>query len=358
MYAVAVNIDGSSVASNDGSRRFVSLAETFYSLGLDHIGLRLIDGKVIVVPAAWGPAAIGCHGIRTLDEHESTLQSDWRPHIAQDPNRKQALQGLVASGALVSFEDLLSRQRVAQEGESGSRITTLVIPTRDRPALLERCIRSFVGNARSHDRRLDVVVGDDSLDRFARARLRDRLRLLAGSENIVLRYAGAEEKEDYVRALADASGVPYEIVAFGLLGSELESDEETERMGANRNALLLDAVGELCVSVDDDTVCQLTPHPQLGGGVQVVSDEDPTEFLVLRRAWKWPGRGAVRLDRLDLPCAPRATARKVRRQRAGNSRRLGDPSWTLRWPRPRRPEAVALPSPTTASSAIAACTRV
>jgi hypothetical protein len=283
---VTVTVEHSSAASNQEPRRFVSLVETAYPLGMDHTGLRLLDGTVIAVPAAWGPAAFGCYGIRTLDEHERTLESDGRPYVAQDPNRREALKGLVAAGALASYDDLLSRHRVAQEAESPPRITTLVVPTRDRPALLERCIRSFVGNTRSHDRRLDVVVGDDSEDRFARVRLRDRLRLLARNEDFVLRYAGAEEKEDYARALAEVSGVPYEVVAYGLLGSELGSEEETERMGANRNALLLDGVGELCVSVDDDTVCQLTPHPHMTGGIYFLENEDPTEF------WFYEGRAS------------------------------------------------------------------
>ena len=52
-------------------------------------------------------------------------------------------------------------------------------------------------------------------------------------------------------------------------------------VGANRNALLLQAVGELTVQVDDDTLCRLAPSPSLRQGITLSSQTDPTEFWFL-----------------------------------------------------------------------------
>ena len=43
----------------------------------------------------------------------------------------------------------------------------------------------------------------------------------------------------------------------------------------------LQAVGELTVQVDDDTLCRLAPSPSLRQGITVSSQTDPTEFWFL-----------------------------------------------------------------------------
>jgi hypothetical protein len=265
-------------------RRFLRVVDASYPLGGDRVALRLLDGTTITVQADWRPVLNGCKGAQTLDDHAIAIERERGLHPQQRAVTRQALASLAAAGALACYEDLSSA--VHGEGEaatSASRITSLVIPTCDRPEPLERCILSFARNAREHGRRVDVIVGDDARGADSRARLRERLTALSRSADISIRYAGTEEKQQFIAALEGASGVPAEVLAFALLGP----GDESPRTGANRNALLLDAVGELCVSVDDDTLCQLTPHPQHADGLRFADDSDPTEF------WFYPGRDAA-----------------------------------------------------------------
>jgi hypothetical protein len=71
--------------------------------------------------------------------------------------------------------------------------------------------------------------------------------------------------------------VAEEIVSFALLGD----DRFPVATGANRNALLLHAAGELTLQVDDDTRCRLTAPPDPLPGVAVTSIDDPAELWPL-----------------------------------------------------------------------------
>lgn len=57
--------------------------------------------------------------------------------------------------------------------------------------------------------------------------------------------------------------------------------------GANRNALLLHTLGDLCFTADDDTICHTTVSPELDADLVITSDWDPGDY------WFFPNRQAA-----------------------------------------------------------------
>lgn len=123
-------------------------------------------------------------------------------------------------------------------------IRHLVVPTKGRPALLERCITSYAANAERNRRDLSIAVLDDSplmaSGATSRILLRDRLAAAMGA---------GELYGDPVPALLD----------YALL---------TPGRGAARNVQQLMNVGRWYASADDDTVASmaLCGRGAAGGG--------------------------------------------------------------------------------------------
>jgi hypothetical protein len=99
-----------------------------------------------------------------------------------------------------------------------------------------------------------VLVGDDTTSPGTREAYREELRRLAARYNLPIRYAGVDEKRAYASALAATTGVPLDVVAFGCCGDDAHG---LTRVGANRNAILLDVVGEPVLMADDDVTCRV-----------------------------------------------------------------------------------------------------
>jgi hypothetical protein len=143
---------------------------------------------------------------------------------------------------------------------------------------LERCLASYAENGCRFGRSHEYVVADSSDSPDTRHANRGVLEALRARYGIVVSYAGPEERARFAESLCRHAGFPPEVVQFALLGA----DPHPVRTGANRNALLLHAVGDLLLQVDDDTVCSLAPAPEAGGGLRLSSFIDPTEFWFFR----------------------------------------------------------------------------
>jgi len=153
-----------------------------------------------------------------------------------------------------------------------SRIEVLGIVTHDRSASLVTCLESYLENFRRHGRTPEIVVMNDGLD------VRATLRAVSDRTNRPIRYAGPAEKTRFAAALAGESRVPPHIVNFALFGDP----RITPRIGANRNALLLDSVGSLMLAVDDDTQGRVAEAPACESAVEFSSAYEPREFWFFR----------------------------------------------------------------------------
>lgn len=188
---------------------------------------------------------------------------------------ESAYKGLIAQGLLVS-KSVFRASLFEKPNERGAPppITSLIITTRDRITQLQRCLASFIEKNDGYDRRPDYIVLDDSRSRDQGAKLEEILTQLA-SRGPRIFYAGMEEKarfaDELIRA-AKGDGLPGEVVSFALFGDEAY----TRTLGANRNALLLAAPGELSVMTDDDTVYQPAVFGESDADLALSSMKDPT----------------------------------------------------------------------------------
>ncbi len=157
-------------------------------------------------------------------------------------------------------------------------IATVGIPTRNRSDCLARCVESHLDSRQRHGRTNDYVIVDDSDDPHVRARNRDLLRALQARYGAPIYYAGPEQKARYAAALVEQCGLPREAVEFGLLNP----DGCATATGGSRNVLLLHAVGDVLLQVDDDTLARSAPSPGARRGMAFSSRFDPTEFWFLQ----------------------------------------------------------------------------
>lgn len=190
---------------------------------------------------------------RTLDGHLRDYLAG-RPGASADAVRRELVQ-LSRAGFLVSRDEILAG--VAAEPD-GPPIGTVGFPTCGRPELLRRAVTSYAENCTRHGRRPSFAVVDDSPESAAE-RCRSMLAELGDQLGIEIRYAGPAEKADFALELAEAGGLPADVARYALLG---ERRPGVPTVGANRNSLLLHAVGERLFSADDDTVCRLAAAPE------------------------------------------------------------------------------------------------
>jgi hypothetical protein len=172
--------------------------------------------------------------------------------------------------------ELLFNSQVSTEGFPIDRmtITTVGVVTRDRLPSLVGCLESYLENCQRHARIPEFVVTDDSPGTEAADRTRAALRKLAHRFNARVRYGGRREKSRFAAALAAESKVAGKIIYFLLFGDE----RCTRSTGANRNCLLLDTVGTLILTVDDDTLCRTAAVPERETSPSFFSGYDPTAF--------------------------------------------------------------------------------
>jgi len=243
------------------------------------------DEKVShVLPSDITRVLDACRTFKTLPDHVESVCSKFR----FGPERFDAIEKLlgdfVQTGMFVTQQDLLTEcSSLAESVETNMPIATVGVVTRNRTPQMKRCLESYIENCRQYGRENDFVVMDDSENAEVRKEHRQILRSLKERYGVEIRYAGQEEKRRYTDALINAIELPSDVVRFALFdvagcGCSI---------GANRNALLLDTVGDLFFSADDDTVCRLTPHPEINSDIAFFSEIDPTEF------WFYPDREAA-----------------------------------------------------------------
>lgn len=220
-----------------------------------------------------------CDSFRTLRDHATAFATR---HLDESPSPdavsllERQLTVWADADLLVSESDLSRRLAdTAAPTPADASVTQIAIPSRNRPDLLRRMVRSYAANARAHDRTPDFIVADDGRGDVERAPTQAALRALSDAYDGTIRCITRDDRRSYARTLAERAGVPEATATFALLGS----DAFSKTYGATRNALLLDGVGTLQVQADDDTVCD----------VSVVDSGDPaltvTEGLSDTELW-------------------------------------------------------------------------
>lgn len=218
----------------------------------------------------------------TIDEHIQNAAEQFRFNENNCEQLRATIQNWVDCGLLVSEKMLLekciaapSQSRVEQtQSDSTNQISSVCIPTKDRPNSLKQCIDSYLKHVDARRGTIQFLVADDSTNEENARSNAEHVSTVAKQSSIECRYLGAQEKQEYVTKLAMRAQVPQSIVEFALVpNSFLDMGA-----GANRNLLLLLTAGELVLSVDDDTMCQYVPLPKSNGVLKLSSAYDPSGF--------------------------------------------------------------------------------
>ncbi|MEJ2178811.1 MAG: hypothetical protein P8Y12_13055 [Gammaproteobacteria bacterium] len=152
------------------------------------------------------------------------------------------------------------------------RIAGIGIMTANRPALLERALKSYAQFATANRSEIEYVVFDDSkeIDMCnANRHVADRVRQ---QYDVPVRFAGWQEKATYVKQLGECLGHSRDILQRSLMRTEGYT------LGQNRNALLLDSIGSLYFSADDDTICSVAIAPDAQQSLRLSEGIDPCSY--------------------------------------------------------------------------------
>ena len=218
-------------------------------------------GTLVSVPQGVAELLCMCDRFKTLDELEAEIGEQTRFPVAEI---RPALQCLAEAGILFPMD------RLASPGEPlpAARVDSVGVVTHNRLPAVQRCLESFMANARRHGRSPVWRVFHDGEDPGLCAEYQAMLSALGRQAGMPVAYAGPEERRVFMDALVQ-EGLPRDVVAFGLVGPP----EAGRGAGASLNARLLDLVGQVGLSLDDDTFCRLgqAPEPlagtELAGGV-------------------------------------------------------------------------------------------
>jgi hypothetical protein len=231
-----------------------------------------------VLSPARARAFSACRGLATLEGHAArAVEAGLDAATA-----RSELASLAREGLLVPAAELLQRLEGAR-GEAPPPIAALGVPTRGRAASLREALATYAEDGARHGRALEVVIADGAASEEEAAPVRAVAAEVGARYAVPVAYAGRAQRACFAAALAKRAGVPAEIAAFALLGD----DRFPLSGGANRNALLLCSVGDLCLQVDDDTRCHLTGPPDPLPGLEVGSADDLAELWCIHA-----GRGA------------------------------------------------------------------
>src|SRR5262249_39888207 len=148
-----------------GPESFRGFADAVFPLGEN---LELLysppPGAARVFAAGGGRLAQGCRTFAPLDEHARRLCAELRLPPEQTGAVRDQLAALAGAGVLVSYPQALDLLRGRPGGEAPPRVGVVGVPTRDRPACLDRCLRTLVAGCREYGRTPEVVVVDDSTE--------------------------------------------------------------------------------------------------------------------------------------------------------------------------------------------------
>lgn len=214
---------------------------------------------------------MSCTDFATLEEHAENLSRK----LGADPLVLcNELAKYAQLGWFVSDSQLISSCiRPGSRKNDHTKITSITIPTRDRPEMVRRVAASFLADRERHGLSYRLVVADGSSQTETVDLVKAYLAQEAENKNGKVHYAGPKEKQQYADLLI-AAGLPPETVRFTLFGHP----QFTLATGANRNALLLETIGEIVMTVDDDCLATVLTAPEcLGDTLRFVSDHQAVE---------------------------------------------------------------------------------
>ena len=193
-----------------------------------------------------------CSGFKTLDGHLRSMVE----RVKCNPRR--SLETLLKCGLMMSEGEV--RRLVfdqMQDDTHGPKITYLTIPTCDRVDELRKAVRSFASHIADTGRHIRILIADDGLQHGSSY---DVASIVRGHKMIpedLVEYHSLSAKQQFLASLCHGTEIPEGVVEFAIFGAGFKGP----RFGANRNYILLRTAGDMFLTVDDDSLCQVAVAP-------------------------------------------------------------------------------------------------
>jgi hypothetical protein len=204
---------------------------------------------LVVTPAI---AGVLCEHdtFRTVEDLIADAQSKAWANSEICESISQTFHEAIRCGLLIPLSRVKSA--VADTPDKSSHpLATLIVPTAGRPALVRRCVASFVHDASLSGRRIQVVVSDNSGNPDSERNCRAELEQVAQLNDVKVTFVGAIEARAIREEILRQTNVPIETLNFLLSGIPGKPN-----IGANRNLLLVLASGRRVLSADSDMICE------------------------------------------------------------------------------------------------------
>lgn len=218
-------------------------------------------------------ALSACDSFRSMDEQADELSKRGFGGLERS-EQMRILRALEERGLLISDREVRTQfAESASAAGSSPRIGSLYVPTRNRPHLVSRCLRSHITNS---GRKVVFHVIDDS-DLATGKEVQRSLAALADETGTDIRIAREEEKRGYLERLRDRLGPDAEGVKAldGILNNPYGL---SHRYGTNRNWILLGSAGSPFCSADDDTVAEGLGPDWTTERMRLSAAQDPTDL--------------------------------------------------------------------------------
>ncbi|MDR8393090.1 hypothetical protein NC796_18180 [Aliifodinibius sp. S!AR15-10] len=200
---------------------------------------------------------------------------------------QQQLELFVQSGNLITSNELsakvtscVSALDVADESTPG--IQVLGIPTCNRNQMLVRCVESYLSNPVNGSGISHLHIVDDSDQTDPDNQNRQAINKLCRRHETNLLWIDRSYRTRFAEQLSKAGDIPEDVTQFALFGDS----RIPFTAGASRNTLLLQAAGTKSTQVDDDTINEIRPAPNMQDEL-ALSTEESHKFVF------FPGRDAV-----------------------------------------------------------------
>lgn len=235
--------------------------------------------EAVIVPKDVAFIAALCTEPASIREHSARINSLVAKPLPDPLAWEQKLEQAVNSRLLLSLDEvrnyLLDRLAVLPRSKA---IDMIGIPTRNRPAQLQRLLSGLSEHLAFFQRAVEILVVDDSESTEMQAANIRVLAMFADDAGMTIRYGNRERRKAFARSLAESASLPVAAVSFALSGY----DEYPVSVGACRNAILLDSIGHCLLYLDDDVQCRLAAIPGAQQGLSFRPDNYYGRFFIDR----------------------------------------------------------------------------